>query len=455
MRRWPAKTVKWSLPMIIRIPYGNTTLEATLDGVRVLDTLDIAEAAPVQDVPRVLSEGLADPIGLRGPLSERLKPGQSVLILVSDSFRKTGVDRLLPTLLHYLVQHGIAEERISFLFASGTHRPPTPDEQSAILGAEVFEGFRGRAFTHDPGDADNLVFRGTTSRGTPVYVNRRAVEADCVISTGAVVLHYFGGFGGGRKSIVPGIAGTATIAANHSLNLDPEENRLNPDVAIGRIEGNPVAEDMLEAALRCRCDFLINTVLNRQGDIAGIFCGGLVQAHAAACASARALYAVAIPEQADLVIASAGAAKNFIQSHKALYNAYQATRPGGRIILAAPAPEGYGGARFQEWLALGTREAIIAELRKNAEINGQTALSTREKARNTLFITELSARETEYLGGRKAETLAAALASARSELAGTGIADPTCYIMSSASYTVPILQAAAARAGPPSCDTNV
>ena len=239
--------------------------------------------------------------------------------------------------------------------------------------------------------------------------------------------------------MVPGISGLKTIAANHSLNLDPAANRLNADVAIGRLAGNPVAEDMLEGALLGPPCFLINSVLNRDGAISGLFCGGLKQAHEAACTFARNQFVLPITSQADVVVASAGTCKNFVQSHKALYNAYQAVKPEGIIILAAPAPEGYGGNRFQEWIALGSRDAIIAELRKNAEINGQTALSTLEKAQITLFITELTADEVGALGGEKASNLSVALDVARQRLARSGIHRPTCYLMPSAGYTVPVL----------------
>jgi nickel-dependent lactate racemase len=271
-----------------------------------------------------------------------------------------------------------------------------------------------------------------------VRVNRRAVECDRLILTGTCVMHYFGGYGGGRKSLVPGIAAADTIAQNHARNLDPVEDRLNPAVRIGALDGNPVAEDMLEASRFCRVDGIVNTVLNRRGEIAGLFAGEMDAAHRAAADFARGLYAVPIARRADIVIASAGAAKNFIQSHKALFNAYQAVKPGGRIIFLAPAPEGYGGNKFRDWISLGSRDAIIAALRTRAEINGQTALSTIEKAAITLMVTELPEADVALMGARKAQSLEAAIQTARAELADMGIARPTCYVMPAASYSVPM-----------------
>ena len=416
-------------------------LEADADWLRPLGNLDVGDALPLGDISGAVFDGLAHPIG-GAPLHERLVPGGSVVIVVSDSFRKTGVDRILPSLLAWLWDRGVSDRAISFLVATGSHRGPTGRELDEILGEAVHRRFAGQVYTHDPEDREDLIALGTTHRGTPVSLNRRAVEADTLIVTGTVVLHYFGGFGGGRKSIVPGLAGLETIAANHALNLDPDEDTLNPDVAIGRMAGNPVAEDMMEGALLGPEAFLINSVLDRQGRIARIFMGDLVKAHEAACAFSASLYVVPIAELADLVIASAGSAKNFVQSHKSLYNASQAAKPEGRILLATPAGEGYGGSKFADWLALGSRGAIIAALRKNAEINGQTALSTLEKARRTVFLTEMDGELVVAMGGQRAESLAEGLKRLRREFADAGIEHPTCYVMPSASVTVPRLERA-------------
>lgn len=426
--------------MHIALPYGQKTLEADLDWGRFLGTIDIADTPPLKDPGQALQDAFDRPIGLDKPLRDIVGPGHSVVILVSDAFRQTGADLILPPLIAELRQAGVAEENITLLFATGTHRAPNPEEQARILGPELHVRFRTRVFVHNPYDEAGLAYVGVTSRGTPVKINRLAFEADHIIATGAVVLHYFGGFGGGRKSIVPGIAGVETIARNHARNLHPVEDRLDPAVRIGALEGNPVAEDMFEAASMCRVSFILNTVLNRQGELAGVFGGALDAAHRAAAAFARRLFAVPIAEQADLVIASAGTAKNYIQSHKALFNAYQAMRPGGRLILLARAPEGLGNPDFRRWIDLGSREAIIAELRKNAEINGQTALSTIEKAPSAFFITELPGEEVAALGGRKAHTLAEALEGVRQDL---GPGEPSWYLMPSASYSVPFVRTVA------------
>ncbi len=425
--------------MAIRVvmPYGNSVMEAEMDWGHSLGTLDIADVPGLTDLQTAYRRAVAQPIGLSSGLWDFFRPGETVAIVLSDAFRHTGMNQLLPFMLEDLFQAGIAEKDILFVFATGTHRPPTQGEQARIAGADIFARFQSQCIVHDPYDEAGLMYVGETLRGTPVWTNQRVYDCDRVILTGAVVLHYFAGFGGGRKALLPGLAGAVSIAHNHALNLYPTENRLNPAVRIGALDGNPVAEDMLEAAQLCRTDCIINTVLNRRGEIAGIFSGEMDAAHRAAARFAWQCYAAPIRRRADLVIASAGDAANFVQSHKALFNASLAATPDGRIVLLAPAPEGLGGNKFDRWLALKTREAIFAELRKHAEINGQTALSTIEKAPRTILVTELSDDDVALIGARKAASLDAALALVREEFRELGITDPTCYRMPSASYAVP------------------
>ena len=417
----------------IGLPYGARTLTAEMDWGECLGTIDIADAPALPDIGAALRDGLARPIGLDRAFFDGFRRGETVAIIVSDAYRQTGVDRYLPVLLDELERAGVRDADIRFVFASGTHKVPAPEQQRAILGAAVYDRSRERTFTREAHNASRHVLVGTTSRGTPVELDRVAMECDRIVVTGAVVLHYFGGFGGGRKSIVPGLASARTIAHNHAINLHPSEDRLHPDVRIGVLDGNPVAEDMLEAAKMARVHGIVNTVLDRQGRIAGLFVGELERAHRAAAELARRLFAVPVQRRADLVIASAGSAKNYVQSHKTLYNAYQAMNPGGRIIFIAPCEEGLGGEAIEKWLRLGDTSAIIAALRKQSEIYGQTALSTREKSPSAIMVTGLPDDAVRLIGARKAGSLDAALRIARAELPATA----AYYLMPSASYTVP------------------
>jgi nickel-dependent lactate racemase len=424
----------------IEIPYGSEMLRANLPAGRLLGTLDVTDTAGLVDRNRAIREAIENPIGLEKNIFEIVQPGETIAIVVPDSFRTTRIEQVLPVLVDGLIEAGISAGDISFIYATGTHRGPTPDEEKKILGDGIYDRFKDQAFSHDPRDEENLVYVGTTSRGTKVHLNKRVHEADRIIATGAVVLHYFGGFGGGRKSIVPGVASITSIASNHSMNLHPTEDEINPAVRIGGLEGNPVAEDMLEATQQSHVDYIVNTVLNRESEIAAVFVGELNAAHIEATKLAHKQFAIDINEQADIVIAASPTTQNFVQTHKALFNAYQAVKPDGRIILLAPCLEGLGGEQFAKWLRLGSREAIIAGLRKESEINGQTALSTIQKAPITYVVTEMSDDDVKMMRGRTTESLDDAVSSAFGDLAADGRTDPTVYLMPSAAYTVPFFE---------------
>jgi len=404
----------------------------------VLGRLTVGEGRPAAfSQEELVRRALAQPVGQDGPLRARVKAGEQVVVLVSDQFRQTRADVVVPVLLSELAAGGVSEQDVSILFATGTHRPPMAAEQASVLGEDLYGRFRERVFVHNAFDSKRLAHVGDTSRGTPVRVNKMALEADRLIATGTVVFHYFAGYGGGRKSVVPGVAGAETIAHNHVMNLHPREDRLDPAVRIGALDGNPIAEDMLEAARFVPVDCIVNTVLDRDGRIAGVFAGDLDAAHRQAAELAREMFAAPIAERADFVVASSGTAANFVQAHKALYNAFQAMKPGGRVVFVAECAEGLGGEQFEKWLRLGTRESIIAGLRRQSDINGQTALSSLEKCPSAIFVTRMGEEETRLLGARKAESFQAALALARAECE---LDEPACYVMPQASYTVPFME---------------
>ncbi len=429
--------------MTIRIPYGSETLTAPSEWAESVESLTIGDVDSLPDLNDAFDAAIDHPIAqLESPL-DRVQAGEKLTIVVSDSFRKTRIAQLLPRLLQRFNERGVREGDIRFLVATGVHRGPTPDELDEILGADIHRRFAGRIHLHDAHDESAHVHVGETSRGTQVEANKIAIKCDRLIVTGSVVLHYFGGFGGGRKALLPGICSAITIAHNHALNLDRSENRLDPNVRIGEMDGNPVAEDMLEGARLICADFMMNTVLNRSGDIARIFAGDLEQAHREACTFAKDVFSVPLKSPADLVIAASSQTRNFVQTHKALYNAFQAAKSNGQIILLAPCPEGLGGEKFEKWLRLGSTEEIIRELRRQSEINGQTALSTIEKAQRCIMVTELSDVDVARLGAVRAASLDEAITIARARLKEAGIDRPTVITMPEAAYSVPQVAATA------------
>lgn len=361
---------------------------------------------------------------------------ETVCIVVSDQTRTTATDRVLPILLAGLQEHGCCIENVSVLFSCGIHRAPTAVEIQRLLGDDAVALLGGRVFVHDAKDVSALVPVGTIQDGHTVQLNRRYVEADRRILLGAVTYHYHAGFGGGRKSIVPGLADYETIAYTHSQSLDPHADQLHPDVLPGRLAGNPVAQALAECADLCPPDSIVNTVLLPTGEIAGVVSGDMRAAHGEACELARRVYRVDIEKQADIVLASAGTAPNWIQSHKALFNAHRAVTSGGWVILQAPCPEGLGNERFRHWLTRSNLATLYRELRESPEVNGQTALSTRLRGKQAILVTSLADDDVAALGIRTAPTLTSAVEQVMTELA---VDRPSYYVMPDARYPVPFV----------------
>ncbi len=376
---------------------------------------------------------------------DRIQPGEKVCIVVSDHTRKTAVDRVIPILLRGLTEKSTRQQGkyslndIFILVASGIHRVPTHDELKTILGSNIVKIFKNRIFFHDPDNSANLVSVGTTRRGHNVLINKKAVEADRMVLIGAAMYHYHAGFSGGRKSLVPGLSARSTISHNHSLTLDPDHNQIHPKADIGILDGNPVAEEMLESAMLCPPDFIINTVLFPNGILAGVFTGEMNMAHRAACQLVEQINRVTLEKPADFIIASAGSASNWIQSHKALFNAYRAIRPNGRVILAAPCPEGLGNERFRYWVTKNTIEDIYKGLRQSPEVLGQTALSTRMRGLQTILVTDMNQQDVADLGIRSMPNLDTAIRSVINDFRASGIKRPSYYFMPHAGSLVPFL----------------
>ncbi len=399
---------------MISLKYGTTTL--ALD----LQAQVLASAAP-KDLPdpgEEICRALANPIAT-AVLSEIVSPGEHVVIVTSDITRYTGSEIYLPLLVEDLNRCGIPDRDIEIVIALGIHRKQSSEEHRKILG-----GLYGRiaVYDHECDVAEQLVDLGKTSSGLPVQLNQRVVAADRVIVTGTIGLHYFAGFGGGRKSLVPGVASRETCMATHfAIFNPPEQGGRNPQACTANLDGNPIHQAILEAAKMIKPDFLLNTVLTPEKQIARVFCGELEQAHLAGCELARQMYTVSLGTPVDLAIVSCGGSPkdiNFIQAHKALDYAVQAVKPGGTVILLAACPDGFGNATFFDWFHYEDLDVFEKALRNRYEINGQTALSTLSKARNwrVILISEFNREETEKMGMEKANHLDEALQMAYKQL---------------------------------------
>lgn len=325
-------------------------------------------AEVLEDENGAIQHALDHPIGCE-PLARMVKPGQSVAIVVNDITRLARSDMFLPPIVDTLNRGGVPDRDIFIVFALGTHRAQTEAEMRAIVGEGIAR--RIRMFDHDGSDDANLVYVGTTSFGNRVEINRRVFDADCIILTGEIIFHQIAGYSGGRKSLVPGVAGNRTTTFNHRMVLDP---RCGPGV----LAGNPAHEDMLEGSRMVGPDFVVNVVLSPAGKLLYVAAGDVEKAHLEGCRAADRLLRTSIDCLYDAVIASAGGAPLDIdlrQAHKGMENACAALRPGGMLYYYAECGDGLGSPMLERYLkTYGNDIEMENALRENFVVGGHKAL---------------------------------------------------------------------------------
>jgi nickel-dependent lactate racemase len=370
----------------------------------------------------------------------QFRPGEQVVIVTSDVTRPTGSEVYLPLLVARLNAAGIRDGDIEIVIALGIHRKQTEAEHRKIVG-ELYG--RIKVTDHDCDDPGALVYLGDTARGIPVEVNRRVAEAQHLILTGAVTFHYFAGFGGGRKSLLPGVSSRRSCMASHFALLNQgEASGKHPKAVTGNLEGNPVHEAMLEACAMRPPDFILNTILAPDKRIMAVFAGDWRSAHLAGCRFYADAFSYPISEKADLVVVSCGGFPkdiNLIQAHKSMEYGSRALKPGGVMILLAECRDGYGNATFFNWFSYKSCAELESALRKRYEINGQTAWSVKEKAERfrIVLVSQLPATEVTAMGMIPAGTLQQALDLALPMLPE----DYQAYLIPEGGIVLPVLEA--------------
>lgn len=276
-------------------------------------------------------------------LSACVKPDETVCIVVSDITR--AYQRMwvyLPFLIQELEAAGLPDQNIFFLSANGTHRAQSEAEHRTLLG-DLYDRFT--ITDHCGNDLPSVKTVGTTQYGNEIKLNRKALAADHIILTGAVLFHDLAGFGGGRKSLLPGIAATESIQRNHRLALVGDEGAIHPEVGSGKMEKNPLNREMQEVADWIKPTFILNVAIGGDGRISKAFAGHYRAAHEAGQDFVRQQDGQWIDKKADLVIGSAGGYPkdiNLYQSTKAVSNLIGGVRPGGTLLLFADCQEGFG-----------------------------------------------------------------------------------------------------------------
>lgn len=325
---------------ILEFGFGKGTQRISLPAIKIINEVEGKEAPAIPDVGQVVTEALRSPIGTPA-LKDIVKPGETVCLTVNDITR-TWVrhDLILPALLNELNEAGIPDENISIVIALGSHRPHTAEEDKIVCGEEVVK--RIKIYQHDGKDEQGLSYIGTTSRGVELAINKRAYDADRLILVGGIVYHLIAGFGGGRKSVMPGISSYKAIQQNHSLSLSSERGGgANPNCASSNITTNEMNADQMECAEMVNPDFIVNVTMNPNGELCDVFAGHWRKAWLAGTKRVEEIYGISVKEKTDLVITSAGGFPkdiNLYQGSKTLDNAYYAAKEGGIIIglLACP-----------------------------------------------------------------------------------------------------------------------
>ena len=350
--------------MKIEFGYGNGVQTVQLPEENLLTTLHANSMEHPRYGVDAVVYGLNHPIGSK-KLSALVKPGQKIAIITSDISRPLPSYQLLPPLLAELFSAGVSREDITLVFALGSHRNHTAEEMARLVGEEVMT--TSRCIDSDPNDCIRM---GITSRGTPVDITRAVAEADFKICLGNIEFHYFAGYSGGAKAIMPGVSTPEAIQYNHRMMT-------SQDACAGKLAGNPIREDIEEAGSICGIDFILNVVLDEHKRIVHAVAGDVTLAHRAGCEYLDQMYRVSIPKQADIVLVSQGGAPkdvNLYQTQKALDNAKHAVRKGGTIILIGACPEGLGRKKFESWLTQApTAKSMVERIGREFELGGHKA----------------------------------------------------------------------------------
>ena len=418
--------------------YGDGTVSAALDEKNILSVLHGNRVPAAEDIGAALRAALEAPID-SPPLREYVGPADRVCLVISDMSRFwMRQDLVIPPLLQYLYDVcGQKPENITILVANGTHEGGGEQDLRTLVTDAVYDTVR--VVNHDCLAAD-LVYLGDTPHGTPVWVNPIAAGADKVICLGACAHHVMAGFGGGRKSILPGISGMETIKHNHAFSLDPDALRSNPRIGNGKLIDNPLNDDMCEAAALMKSLFMINLVLNAEMRLAEIYAGHFLTSWQAACRAVDRIYRVPVPEKADAIIASCGGYPkdmSLYQGTKTIDNVESGLKRGGTLILIIEARDGGGPAEYFDWIKNLRDGTIEDRLRNRFTIPGYIFFLNCEQAQryNILLLTDIPAEVVAPMGMKAFHDMDALLAAAN--LDGKKL-----YVIENGSTVIPYVQEA-------------
>lgn len=352
------------IDMELTLGYGRGTVAVEIPDQNLLQVLLPRKDESDATAGAIIEQALAAPYGSR-PLEDIVQPGQRIAVIISDVTRPCPSYLLLPPLLHRLEQAGVAPRNVTIISGLGSHRRQTTREHKKLVGDEVYAHY-----SVEDSVESGFVTVGASSRGTPFQVCKKVVEADVRIALGNIDYHYFAGYSGGAKAIMPGVCTRQTIEANHTMMLEE-------GATVGNLQHNPVREDIEEILQFISLDFILNVVLNEKKQVVGAVSGDAVAAHRVGCRLLDDLYKYPIDQLADIVITSPGGLPkdiNVYQAQKALDNAKWAVKEGGVIIWVSECGEGYGEETFAQWLDEATcPEDLLGRIRREFRLGGHKA----------------------------------------------------------------------------------
>jgi lactate racemase len=362
--------------------YGNNKL--TLDLPDWINWQVLYKDLPFSFQPQsaVIQRGIDDLIRL---LSSQIRANSRLLLIVPDHTRKCNLPLILSPLMDALEKQFAAQ--IEILIANGSHVEQPVQVIMELLTPEIYH--RCTVTQHNSQNKEGLVYLGKTTYGTEIRLNRKVQEADFIITIGGILYHYFAGFGGGTKMLLPGVAGYETIRQNHSHTIDPLTGAFHSRCFEGNIDDNPVFDDLVQVLNFVENVLSLQVVLSPDDQIIYCEAGAIRETQQKLIKNVEKIYTLPISEKADVVIADAGgwpSDVNLIQAHKSIHHAFQAVKPGGCLLVIAECCEGIGSKTFLPVFQYGNAQAIGRALTTNYQINSHTALSFREKTEQVSII---------------------------------------------------------------------
>lgn len=353
--------------MEIELPYGKGVLKLRTD-IKHINVVISKSKSPVENLKGELVKSLESPIGSPS-LNKLCRRAKRVIVLIPDKTRAFPSKLILPSVLK-LIKNSNPTTQVDILIATGLHKPHTKEEVLELVGKEIYENYE--VISHDAENEESLIDTGKkTSFGTPVVFNRKVIEANVVVGLGLIEPHFFAGYSGGRKSILPGVAGKVAIYMNHSYKMIA-----HPNARYGVLKGNPIHEDMVEFMKLSKLDFIVNVTIGKKKEVTEVFCGDPIEAHLAGVRFLEEYVKVRVKELADIVITTNGGYpldRNLYQAVKGMATAELVVKERGVIIIAAECIDGLGGHEefYNLFMGVKSPDEVLERIKKLEPIKDQ------------------------------------------------------------------------------------